>query len=353
MEQLRKLGVDPGFGNIKIAEVRNGKIFTLALPSAVGLVRERKEGLSMNGIIRTRRGAVPHRVAFDGVEYLVGPNVHHYTQPFTRMDFDRFTDSPELRAALYAALYKTTNGGIHNLALAMALPVNVLQDRAEAERTERAIRHWLLGEHCFSVDEVETTLNVVNVRAKIAQPIASWFEAGLDNEGQWCNGDEAARAPALIIDQGYNTLDVLVVQGGRINSRHTSGETLGMRRAAERLGDTLHRRYALSLDMLTLDSLVQEVVNHNKARVWVEGSPVDISKETKQALNSLQADVISFVERAVGTGKAYNIILTGGGALAISARLLRLFPHAHVAHEPVEANARGLAKMANRPGFLN
>ncbi len=353
MKQLRKLGVDPGFGNIKVAEVQNESIVTFAMPSAVGLVRDKKDGLSMNGIIRTRRSQDPYRIAFDGIEYLVGPNVSDYTKPFTRMDFDRFADSPELRAAIYAALYKIINGGGHTVALAMALPVEVLQDQTEGERVERGIRHWLLGEHEFFVDGITTRLNITNVRAKIAQPVASWFEAGLNNEGQWAQGDDAARAPALIIDQGYNTLDVLVVQGGRISSRHTSGDTLGMRRAAERLGDTLHRRYEVELDMSLLDNLVQHIVNSKKAQVWVEGKAVNVSQETKQALNSLKADVLGFVERAVGSAKQYNIILTGGGALAMASRFLQQFPHAYVAFEPVLANARGLAKMANRPGFLN
>jgi hypothetical protein len=38
--------------------------------------------------------------------------------------------------------------------------------------------------------------------------------------------------------------------------------------------------------------------------------------------------------------------------LALSGRLLRRFPDATVMFEPVLANARGLAKLAVRPGFL-
>ncbi|MCP4409506.1 MAG: hypothetical protein GY807_17500, partial [Gammaproteobacteria bacterium] len=49
----------------------------------------------------------------------------------------------------------------------------------------------------------------------------------------------------------------------------------------------------------------------------------------------------------------YTILLTGGGALALSETLLRQFPKATVMYEPVLANARGLAKLAARPGFLN
>jgi hypothetical protein len=51
--------------------------------------------------------------------------------------------------------------------------------------------------------------------------------------------------------------------------------------------------------------------------------------------------------------ESYQVLLTGGGAMALAARLLQRFPAAQVMYEPVLANARGLAKLAVRPGFLN
>ncbi|MCP4361521.1 MAG: hypothetical protein GY796_26220 [Chloroflexi bacterium] len=79
----------------------------------------------------------------------------------------------------------------------------------------------------------------------------------------------------------------------------------------------------------------------------------DVSDEARRAIQSLETDVYNFLDRAVGkTAGAYNILLTGGGALAMSSMLLRQFPKATVMYEPVLANARGLAKLAARPGFL-
>jgi hypothetical protein len=57
------------------------------------------------------------------------------------------------------------------------------------------------------------------------------------------------RAPTLIIDEGFNTLDVLVVEGGKISDRHTGGDTLGMRRAAERLAETLAEKYDVEVEL--------------------------------------------------------------------------------------------------------
>ena len=218
-------GFDPGYGNGKGAVVMGDKIATFVLPSAVGLeVAERKDGLTMGGIFKGRRGPDPFRVSFDDLQYLVGPGVEERsTVIMDRMDYDRFTDSPELRAMTYCLLHQVVssiapqgiNGDTPNIALAMALPVEVVEKEQEAERVERSIRSWLLGEHAFCVNGVETVLNVVNVRARISQPLAAWFEWGLNMAGQWSKEKQALiKAPAWIGDLGYNTFDVLL---GSIN----------------------------------------------------------------------------------------------------------------------------------------
>ena len=356
MSNLRKAGVDPGFNANKVAEVQGHDIFTYALPSSAGLAnRRRKDGLTLGGVVRAPRASrQPFRVAFDGVEYLVGPNVADFTKPIDRMDFDRFSDSPELRATLYTALYRIVNGGAHEMALAIALPVEILQDRDEAARVEQAMRGWLLGEHLFSVDGVETVLTITTIRARIPQPVATWFDWGMDTSGQWVKGTEAMRAPTLIVDEGYNTLDVLVVEDGKISHRYTGGDTLGMRRAAEQLIETLQHRHGLALELYKANELVQQAVNGQPAQVYVRGEPVDVTQEARQAVGTLEADVVNFIDRAVGKAReAYQVLLTGGGVLALAARLHRLFPQAVTMPEPVLANARGLAKLAVRPGFLD
>lgn len=353
-EDLRRLGWDPGFSSSKMGEVRGADIVTQMIFSTVGLcVRTEESGISLADIVRTpQRSLRPLRVAWPGYQYLVGANVSAFVRPVERMDLQRFSDSTELRALFYATLYKLLDGGVHRVGLAVALPVEVLQDKTEAQRVERAMSGWLLGRHEFSVDGMAATVEICQVRARVAQPVASWFDWGMDCAGQWIQGAEALRAPTLIIDQGYNTLDVLSVQGGQVSVRHTSGETLGMRRAAERLSELLARRHGLDLDARSADTLIRRVVNGQRVETYVAGQPVDVTAEAHQALSALAADVSAFVERAVGRGRQFRVLLTGGGALALASRLLQLYPHATVMPEPVLANARGLAKLAVRPGFL-
>jgi hypothetical protein len=350
-------GLDPGFNAIKIARVQDGKISTYVLPASVGEPsRGRKDGLTLAGVVRPQRAIRrPFRVIFDQTEYLVGPNISDFAEPVDRLDFDRFTDSPELRATFYAAVHQlTADGGSHRLALAVALPVEVVQDKTEALRVERAMRSWMVGQHVFSVDDVETVVTITAIRAKIPQPVATWFDWGMDTLGQWIKGREAQRAPTLIVDQGFNTLDVLVVEGGQISQRISEGDPLGMRRAAERLIRSLKYSYGLELELRRANDLVQAAVNEWQTETYVNGQLTDISQEARRAVQSLAADVHNFLDRTVGkSGNAYTVLLTGGGALALSSTLLRQFPTATVMYEPVLANARGLAKLAVRPGFLN
>jgi hypothetical protein len=242
--------------------------------------------------------------------------------------------------------------GKHRTALALALPVEVLQEKGEGERVEREMRRWLEGAHVFSVDGEPITVTISAIKARVSQPAATWFDWGLDLFGQWARGSAAAKAPALIIDEGFNTLDVLVVQGGRIHLRHTAGETLGMRRAAERLADSLNRKHSLDVDVFGADGLLKDSIGGGRPVVYKGGKELDITNECRQAVRSLEADVMTFIERNVGKGGAYTVLLTGGGALAFADRLQRQFAQATVMPEPVLANARGLAKLAVRDGFL-
>lgn len=351
---LVRLGWDPGYSNTKLALIRDGQLITHSLPSSVGEAnRGKKDGLTLGGVVRSQqRRRRPFHVAFDDLEFLVGPGVADYTEPIDRLDFDRFTDSPELRATFYAGVYRLINGGPHRLAVVAALPVEVVQSKSEALRVERGLRDWLVGQHSFSVDGVETVITVEAVRARVPQPVATWFDWGLNLEGQWPNSSTAT-APTLVIDQGFNTLDVLVVEQGRISERFSEGDTLGMRRAAERLLRTIKNKYGVALELHTAAELVQTVVNGQPAEIYVNGQLTDVRAETRQALKTLAAEVHNSLDRTAGKhAAAYNVLLTGGGAIALRETLLRQFPAATVMHEPVLSNARGLAKLANRPGFL-
>ncbi len=351
------IGFDPGNNAHKFARVQGNEITTYVLPATVGLDNHsRKEGLTLGGVFRQSRRAArqPFRVVFDGMEYLVGPNVDLHTKPIDQLDLQRrYTESDEVRAAFYAGVYQLLNGGPHQLAIAMALPVTLLEDKARAGRINEAIRSWLVREHVFSVDGVETVLTISQVVARIPQPVATWFNWGMNTGGEWTKGRAAMVAPTLIVDQGFNTLDLVVIENGRISDRLSGGDMLGMSRSAEELIETVKGQHGVTIELYRANELIKELTNGHKVEIYVHGQLTDITPVAKSCVRSLEADVNNYFTRSLGKMKdTYQVLLTGGGALVMQETLLRQFPQATVMHEPVLSNARGLAKAAVRPGFL-
>jgi hypothetical protein len=137
-------------------------------------------------------------------------------------------------------------------------------------------------------------LTITTIRVKIPQPVATWFDWGLDSRGQWVKGREAQLAPTMIVDQGFNTLDVLVTEGGRISDRLTGGDTLGMGRAADELIQVLAHRHQVTLELPKAAEIIKDVANGQKATIYVNGEAVEVTTEAKGCLSSLAADVDNF-----------------------------------------------------------
>jgi len=347
------IALDPGHWSLKLARVNGTEIDTCVLPAEVGIGQDRKRGLGLDGFgPRSHFGRNPVRIAFEGGDFLVGHNVGQFTTPITeRTDFDRFTDSPELRAAVYVGLHQIASGQ-HDLALAIALPVQVVEKRAEALRVERLISGWLKGEHRFQINGQAARFRVSHIRAKTPQPLATWIDWGFNTRGQWARKEGGVSDPALILDQGFNTFDLLVMDKGKISERFSQGDKLGMRWAGERLIEILRSRYRLNLGIRAANELIQAVATGHKAETYLGGELTDVSAEAHQALNTLVADIVTYIDRTRLNFGAYRVFLTGGGILALANRLSQRFPGSIILHEPGLANARGLAKMGMRSGWL-
>lgn len=353
---------DFGYGGIKTARVVNDgdglKMLTYTLPSVVGVGSTDTGALGLAGIMRQRPQARPMKISFDGLEYLVGEGLGQYAAPSERMDLFRFTDSPELRALLYASLAKLFKG--RDIALVIGMPVEILKDEELAKNTEREMKKWLLGYHHFELEYLQGRqtikqtkyFNIVNIRLK-EQPLGTWLNWGFDNAGQWTNR-KPLKAPALIIDCGFNTLDVYAFVNGHID-RRTDGDMLGVRRIAEMVIEQLDNQYSdLGLSLHEADELAQCVVAGKKAFVHIYGELTDVTNAVRQSIYKWLSDAETYLDRRLGKGVGqFRIFSTGGGSYALASRLNKRFPKMIVPANPVTSNAEGLAKLANRPGYLD
>ena len=352
-----RVALDPGFHSIKAATVFDGQLHTATLPALVG-VGETNLGMLQTGITRQKRN-LPYTLVMDGQPYLVGPHVARFARPIERLDFNRLTYSRELQALIYTTLHNLVNGLSSDqlnaqeidLGLILALPVQVLQS-AEARETIQSIENWLTGEHSFTLDNHPCRLRVHSIRA-MAQPMGSLFEWGLNLEGQWGRSPKDLKASIGILDQGFNTIDLIHIQQGQIVRRFTNGDTLGQRRAAKLMQDLIEQRAGRKVTLHEADDFLRRYAGGQSAELFIRGEEINLKEQAAQALEIAMGELQAFLTQVWEDGRQFDyILLTGGGSLALGSHLRNLFPNSIELMEPVTANARGLARFAQRKGIL-
>ena len=354
---FENIALDPGFGGFKIAGVDrdSGEVATRVLPSVVGIGSTDMGLLSLAGVVRSKRRRVPYRVVYEGVEQLVGPNVEDFARPVERLDFQRLTDTPELRALTYASMYSLLGEGEHEVNIVVGFPVEVFQS-GEAKAVVRGLSRWLVGRQEFSVDGRHVVV-VVRKIFPIAQPVGAFFEWGLDISGRWARPKDDLKDIVAVLDMGFNTLDLFTVQAGRIKARYTGGDTLGVRRATTALRQALQRQFGVDYSLHRSDELIREYLKgkgRKPVNIRVAGKRVDIRPHIRSAIQNATGEIMAFLDRAGwddGMEFAY-ILLTGGGNLLFGDVFRERFPHATLLEDPVTANVRGMAKLAQREGLF-
>ncbi|MFZ6028302.1 MAG: hypothetical protein ACOYYS_11360 [Chloroflexota bacterium] len=349
-----RIALDVGFHAAKAATIHQGNLLTNNIPAVVG-VGETDLGILQTGLTRQKRQQ-PFQVTVNGQKLLVGPYVNQYARPIERLDFDRLSRSVELQALVYTSLAQMlkllsapTEGAA--VGLIMALPVQVLQD-TEARQAVTALENWLVGEHQFDVDGQAHALHIHALKA-MAQPLGSFFEWGLALDGQWGRSPADLKAHVGVLDQGFNTLDLFTLAGGQIVRRYTGGETLGMRRAASLMQDLIRQNTGRKLSLHEADRYLQESSNGNAAELLLRGEAINLRPMARQALEVAFGEMRAYLSQIWEDGSQFDyLLLTGGGALALGERLQAVYPQTVLISEPVTANARGLARFAQRQGIL-
>jgi len=346
------IGLDPGFGGVKAAYIGREGAQVATVPSVVGVGETDMGLLSLGALGRRRRSRQPDQISFDNITYLVGEGVARYARPVERMDFLRLRDGPELRALFYDAFFgllgeacrEQKRRGQYRVNVMIGLPVEVMADRVQARATLRALRGWMATRHKYMVNGHEVTLDVENVKV-MAQPAGTFFAWGLNDQGKWVRDRSALRAPVAICDIGFHTLDLFAVEGGEVVARFTGGDTVGMRRTAELIINTVRTGHGVNLSLHEADALARQ----RRPRLHTAGGEVGLRAQVDQALDTTAAAVVTFVERQWGNGRQFaHLLFTGGGAEALKATLLRQYPHGVVLPNAVTANALGLARYAAR-----
>lgn len=347
--EARKIAIDPGFLGFKMAEMINGDCILSELPTVTGIGKIRDMGILSTGLSRAPKVIKPVQVGLDGQSILVGHNVHQYTKPTTRLDYERLREGPEIKALVYAILSNQLNDN-DCISLLIGLPVSVMSDKGLAQKTMSKLRSWMVGQHEFTINGNSYHIEIQKVRG-MAQPLGTYWAFGLDKKGQWDRGSADWDAPGIVADIGFNTLDVFGIQKGQLIHRATGGDRLGMHQAARTIIEEVSG-WNVRPSLYEVDLMIKAHVNGEEVLLYHPNGTEVINNLIETALSQAFSGIVEFIDAKLN-GLPYRfLIITGGGAMALKKWLQEHYPYAIILDNPVTANARGLARYAVREGVF-
>ena len=323
MNTTISLGFDMGMGALKLWCASGGY-------QLVSQVASNGQGHLADGILGLKNRKRPMLIKSEAGSFYVGFDAHKHGRPVESLDFDRLTGAPEMRALLYGALaqYQTEFGPFDApLALMVGLPLQMMTGDS-AKDYQKGVKSWLIGSHEYEADGLTHRVDIESVR-QTSQPVGALFDYVLDHRSQFIAERSAALLDEVgVISVGFNTVELLVVEGQSAVERFTRGNTLGVRRLLE----LINRNSEFSLGEL------DEKLRRGRLKA-----------ELKQALPIWSREVNGEVEAVWGSKhrRFSKVLIVGGGALLLQDALTLQFGHkAWVAPEAVLAIARGLWKLS-------
>jgi hypothetical protein len=310
------IGLDLGMGATKLWSAAGGKtiLSQVAMPTredidlkALGMSAKRKPTVILNGMGRL----------------LVGEGAHDAGTPIERLDYERLTGSPEMKALVYAALATQDTSEDNPIALMVGLPLG-LAAGDESKRRIDAVKAWLTGAHVWKADKREHVAVVERVGC-VSQAHAAYLDWLLNDDGKPMGRPVKGREIA-VISVGFNTIEMVVLRDNQAVSRFVAGEKLGVRRFLELVNEGRRGLFSLGeLDIRLRSGGLNEPAAQGK---WA-------------------AQVHGHIERtwSDAAGRFDHVIAVGGGSLLLRDALVDLFGNRLIeSDEPVLSVARGLYK---------
>lgn len=326
------LGLDLGFGDVKIVaglesgESNHRQKVLRKFPTAVAYAKE--------GIIGNL-GENDRSYSFNGREYVIGDSALQCRDVFSTRDINfLMTFSPLLAFVAFEQLVQEDLKSSDSLwsgekLVCLGIPLAYFHSRRSS--LAEAVRGCHVSEAFLNFGDVE-------VRAQ-GQGILFDFVFGDDGKPI----QKRLNMNILIVDIGFNTVDILGVVNGR-SSREWSGmfERGGISRICQQVGDYLQREFSFDLP----EQSVKDVLM--KREITLYGSRKDVSGAIRKAQEEYSDWLIQEV-RSRWDGflqKADRLIIAGGGAYYVRDDFSEKYPKdfLYVPDKPEYSNAMGFYK---------
>ena len=327
---MRVVGLDIGYGNIKIAEGWRGeqpRVHTRPSGAAPAhLMTSRIEGVGVGGSDK-EGGAIP--VEVDGQPWIAGVEPSRFEAGWSRPLHEDYSTTNTYRALALAGLV-LADAPVIDLVVT-GLPVSQATDPARIE----AITQMLVGRHAR--DQGDILVKEVRV---IPQPIGAYVDflrASTDPTLR----ERILAGVTLVLDAGFYSLDWAVLDAGALR-RGASGTSLEaasvlLERAARIAAERAGGRAAMTN--------IEAAVRAGRTHIMQAGSRLPVGELIGAAAQEIAPVAFESLRQALRReSRTVDLVLVTGGAGSWYAGVVQdLFPRAEIIHqeEPVSANARG------------
>lgn len=325
------IGFDPGFGSIKTWNGSATVTPAYAFPAVRNNLNISIDGSSDDtALVKWGEGYAYHVGQYATYKGIGGG---------ASFGFDRFLNGDtDIRALFYRAMasHKGRKKNQEPVALWCAMPVESMVDGKD-KATASALRSWMLGQHNWTVNGDNYSLDVERV-VTIPQPIAALFDYALDSNGKPINNTNGR---VFVASLGMNTVEMLALDGNKIIEKHTAGPKQGVRLLIDMIAGQTGDEFAIADAKLRDGTLDRNVLSTAVGKYWAI---------VRQAFSARWGDDWT---------RADKVIVAGGGVLVLKDQLSSFFgsklyvPKDEKHSGPVISIARGVYKRALAAGNGN
>jgi hypothetical protein len=321
---MKYVGLDLGFGNIKIRDEKGGSVFAshLNVPGVDYRLDDNQVGDGKTSLVE-----------FDNMRYVAGMDAPLSTRPIIGLDVERIKGGSEIRAITYAAIgahYNQFARWRDDVTVYAGVPASLLVGD-DKDRSVAAIQGWLKGKHTWKQDGKEhyAVIDRVVVRSQAAGAVS---DMAYSLDGKQTKDARITEGSFGIISIGFNTVEL----SGGIGGKPVPDMIVSSQSGVSSMLWNYGRDGRQSIGLLDWKLRREQLNGHLQSVIdqWSDGIVGLVASQWKSLAYNLD-----------------RIILVGGGArYAESALRGRFGDKLWTPDDPVISIARGLYKRAVADG---
>ncbi|MCF8012265.1 MAG: ParM/StbA family protein [Clostridiales bacterium] len=327
------IGLDVGYGFVKVTDGKVGYSF----PSVVG---DGKASPTLRTKPQQLQTVDDLRLEVNNQVYFVGKSaIRHSNFVYRDLSAAR-KEGNDLEILFLSALSLFCSNFQNKFKVLTGLPAGrmyLADELVNQVQNKRNIKIY----HNNKQRDVEIQVEHVEI---VPQPLGTYWSQYLDTWGQPKHSLEGRTG---IIDIGFRTTDLAVIEDGDYIPEKSKTLSLGMSNVYSEIRDNILSNYGLERETHSLDGAVIT------GKINIAGKEVDISPIIDDAFKKLATNLLVEINSTWLIPEFDLLLISGGGGQALSPYLLPNFTQAKLVTEPVTANSRGYEAWANRLWGVN